>query len=165
MLAHSPRSSVPAPFQWLSLLLLWIALWTFLFSALDFWTIKLFDICNWPIFESYRSIMRYGVSWVSPPSFALAENVYFFWVNGFDQERTMHEWEFYSGQPFNPDGDYNFVWGDNHGGWMRFPMSIWYSGWLVPSILWLLGLLIIAGRRQLILPGQWAFGRVLHLLL
>ena len=54
--------------------------------------------------------MRYGLAWVSPPSFALAENAYFLWMNTYDGGYTMHEWHFYKGNPWNPDGKFNFVW-------------------------------------------------------
>ncbi len=174
MIVHSRRRSpafalsrilfIPTPFRWLTVLLLWIAAWTFLFSALDFWTIKLWDVCNWPGFQEYRSVMRYGVSWVSPPSFALAENTYFFWVNTYDRGYTMHEWDFYKGDPFNPDGKYNFVWGDpNTGGWVKFPMSQWYSGWAVPSAIWLIIVTLVFGRRRWILPGERMAARLVGL--
>ncbi len=52
------RPFIPTPFQWLTLLLLWVTSWTFLFSALDFWTIKLYDAGNWPWFQEYRAVMR-----------------------------------------------------------------------------------------------------------
>ncbi len=131
-----------------SLLLFWVVAWTVLFSALDFWSIKLYDVCNAPWFQQYRAIMRYGVSWVSPPSFALAENAYFVWVNMYDRDYRMHEWEWYTGNPVNPDGYYNFVWGTDTGGWMRFPMKEWYGGWLVPTIPWLFGVSFIFLRRR-----------------
>ncbi len=125
----------------------WIALWTIIFSGVDFWTIKLFDVCHYSWFEEYRAVMRFGVSWISPPSFALAENAYFLWVNAFDPHYTMHEWEFYTGNPANPDGHFNFVWGDDHGGWMKFPMAAWYGGWLLPSVPWFIMVgLFLSGR-------------------
>ncbi len=161
----SRQPFIPTPFRWLSLLLLWIAAWTFLFSALDFWTIKLYDAGNWPWFQQYRAVMRYGVAWVSPPSFALAENAYFLWVNTYDQGYTMHEWDFYKGNPFNPDGRFNFVWGDSHGGWMKFPMSEWYSGWLIPTIPWFVIVTLVFGRRRYALPGERLLGRMVRAVL
>ncbi len=73
-------------------LLLWILGWTVIFSAIDFWSIKLYDICNDSWFEDYRAAMRYGAAWISPPSFALAENAYFVWMNVYDTPHAMHEW-------------------------------------------------------------------------
>ncbi len=145
-------------------MLAWIAGWTVLFSGLDFWTIKLYDICNLPWFQTYRSIMRYGVSWVAPPSFALAENAYFLWVNAFDGERTMHEWDFYTGNPVNPDGDYNFVWGNNSGGWTKFPMKVWYSGWLLPTIPWLALFLLLLERKKAFLAAGLVLARLAALI-
>ncbi len=131
----------------IALLLAWVLGWTVIFSAIDFWTIKLYDIPHYSWFEPYRAVMRYGVSWVSPPSFALAENAYFVWMNVYDQNYRMHEWEWYSGNPFNPDGYYNFVWGNGSGGWMRFPMKDWYGIWLLPTVPWLLGIVLWFRRK------------------
>ncbi len=126
----------------------WFLAWTVIFSAIDFWTIKLYDVPHYSWFEDYRAVMRYGASWVSPPSFALAENAYFVWVNMFDQHYHMHEWEFYSGNPINPDGRFNFVWGDGNGGWIKFPMITWYAGWLVPTLAWLAVVLLFLYKKR-----------------
>ncbi len=130
------------------LLLAWILVWTVVFSAVDFWSIKLYDVCNSSWFQNYRAVMRYGASWVSPASFALAENAYFVWMNVYDRNYRMHEWDWYSGNPVNPDGYYNFVWGDGKGGWVRFPMKEWYGAWLLPTGLWLVLLTFISRRKQ-----------------
>ncbi len=132
------------------LLLAWILTWTIIFSAVDFWSIKLYDVCNSSWFQDYRAAMRYGASWVSPASFALAENAYFVWMNVYDRDYRMHEWDWYSGNPVNPDGNYNFVWGDGNGGWVRFPMKEWYGAWSVPTGLWLVLLTFISKRKQAI---------------
>lgn len=131
-----------------TVVLVWVVGWTVIFSALDFWSIKLYDVCHASWFQQYRAIMRYGVSWISPPSFALAENAYFIWMNMYDRDYRMYEWEWYSGNPINPDGHYNFVWGTSDGGWMRFPMKEWYGGWLLATIPWLLGVAVIFLRRR-----------------
>jgi hypothetical protein len=99
-------------------------------------------------FQGYRAVMRYGASWVSPPSFALAENAYFVWMNMYDPDYQMHEWAWYSGNPTNPDGDFNFVWGDGNDGWIKFPMKEWYMAWLFPTGLWFLLLTFISKRKK-----------------
>lgn len=118
------------------LILTWVFAWTIIFSAIDFWSIRLFEVQDYRWFEEYRAAMRYGASWLSPPSFALAENAYFVWMNVYDRQYRMHEWEWYTGDPANPDGYFNFVWGDGTGKWVRFPMKVWYGIWLIPSALW-----------------------------
>ena len=123
--------------QWAAALLIWIIAWTVIFSAVDFWSIKLYDVPRYSWFESYRATMRYGATLVSPASFALAENAYFVWMNMYDRSYHMHEWEWYTGNPTNPDGYYNFVWGDGRGGWTKFPMKYWYGAWLLITLAWL----------------------------
>lgn len=129
----------------LSGLFTWVIAWTVVFSAIDFWTIKLFHVEDAHWFQDYRAVMRYGASWASPPSFALAENTYFVWMQAFDRRRTMHEWEWYSGNPANPDGHWNFVWGDPYG-WIKFPVWKWYLLWSIPTAAWFLGLTFVARR-------------------
>ena len=120
------------------ILLAWMFAWTLVFSAIDFWTIRLFQVDKAASFQDYRAVMRYGVSWASPLSFALAENTYFVWLNLFDPQYTMHEWDWYTGNPANPDGHWNFVWGGAQG-WTKFPMWKWYLLWLIPTMPWLVG--------------------------
>lgn len=163
--SKSKQKFLAALGRWSILLGIWIVAWTIIFSGIDFWTIKLFDVCNRPWFNNYRSVMRYGVSWISPPSFALAENTYFIWVNLFDWNYQMHEWDFYTGNPINPDGHYNFVWGDNHGGWVKFPMIDWYSGWLMPTIPWLVIFTLLFARLRWAVPGEWVFARLVQFIL
>jgi hypothetical protein len=136
------------------LILTWILAWTIIFSAIDFWSIKLFQVQEYNWFESYRAGMRYGAAFVSPPSFALAENTYFVWMNLFDPGFKMHEWEWYSGNPANPDGYFNFVWGDGRGHWVRFSMKEWYGRWMIPSTIWLgvITLVFVRRRRRSRLP-------------
>jgi hypothetical protein len=119
------------------LLMVWVVAWTIVFSAIDFWSIKVLEVQDYRWFQPYRATMRYFASWVSPPSFALAENAYFIWMNVYDRQYKMHEWEWYSGNPVNPDGDFNFVWGDGKGKWVKFSMKEWYGLWLIPSTVWL----------------------------
>jgi hypothetical protein len=123
--------------RWLALLAVWILTWTVIFSALDFWTIKIYNVPRYRWFEEYRTAVRYSAVLISPASFALAENAYFVWMNTYDPHYHMHEWEWYTGDPVNPDGYYNFVWGNGQGGWVRFPMKIWYGGWLLITVPWL----------------------------
>ena len=129
----------------LSILFAWVVAWTVIFSGIDFWTIKLNHVDEWDGFHDYRAVMRYGASWASPLSFALAENTYFVWMDLFDPRRTMHEWDWYSGNPLNPDGYWNFVWGGEHG-WVRFSMWKWYVLWLIPTVPWLIGVRFIMHR-------------------
>ncbi len=110
--------------------------WTIIFSGLDFWTIKLYDVPHYSWFEDYRATVRYSATLISPASFALAENAYFIWMNVYDHQYDMHEWEWYTGNPVNPDGYYNFVWGNGRGGWMRFPMKEWYATWMLITFIW-----------------------------
>ncbi len=151
--AQGAGRSLPSSFMSrLMLLLAWILAWTVIFSAVDFWSIKLYDVCNLSWFQAYRAVMRYGVSWVAPPSFALAENAYFVWMNMYDPDYQMHEWAWYSGNPSNPDGHFNFVWGDGRGGWTKFSMKEWYAVWLFPTALWLFLIILVSKRKQAHLP-------------
>lgn len=122
---------------WATLLVTWVLTWTILFSGLDFWTLKLYDVSHYHWFETYRSAVRYSATIISPASFAFAENAYFIWMNMYDRDYGMHEWAWYTGDPVNPDGYYNFVWGNGRGGWMRFPMKEWYGVWLLITLVWL----------------------------
>ncbi len=115
---------------------IWVVAWTIIFSAIDFWSIRLYQVEQYHWFQEYRAAMRYGASWLSPPSFALAENAYFVWMNMYDRHYKMHEWAWYTGDPVNPDGYFNFVWGDGRGRWVKFPMKVWYGLWSIPSALW-----------------------------
>ncbi|MGB8644054.1 MAG: hypothetical protein WCF84_02365 [Anaerolineae bacterium] len=135
--------------RFLATLALWIVGWTLLFSLCDFASIKVFRAYEYTWFQDYRRAMNDQAAWISPLSFALAENVYFVWVNVFDAARTMHEWDFYSGNPLNPDGKGNFVWGDGRGGWYAYPMTRWYEEWLRRAATWLGVVLAVAGSRSL----------------
>jgi hypothetical protein len=129
-------------------LLAWILAWTLVFSTTDFYTICLFHIDRYSWFQDYRNIMGLTASWISPPSFALAENVYFVWLNLFDPNRTMREWAWYVGNPANPDGQWNFVWGAPHG-WSKYPVLKWYGLWAIPSLLWFVAIdRLILSRAQ-----------------
>ncbi len=134
-------------FLLLLFLVTWVIGWTGIFSAIDFWTIKLRSVEHWRYFFQYRGVMANIVAWVSPPSFGLAENAYFYWLNSFDPHYQMHEWAWYSGNPVNPDGDYNFVWGDGKGNWVKYPMVDWYARWGIQTLVWL-GLVAFIYRRR-----------------
>ena len=123
----------------------WIGLWLLLFSAMDFWGIRLWQIERAPWFGGYRTAMYEYVSWISPASFGLAENAYFVWINLFDAERQNWEWTFYTGNPLNPDGDYKFVYGDG----ARYEMWRWYRHWLKNFVPWLAALLVYHHRRRI----------------
>ncbi len=58
----------------------------------------------------------------------------------------------------NPDGAFNFVWGDSRGGWVKFPVRDWYLGWLGPTVLWLLLVRFVANepRRLAESMRDWA---------
>jgi len=148
---------LPASYvQWAAGLVLWIMTWTVIFSAVDFWTIKLYNVPQYSWFENYRAAMRYGATLVSPASFALAENAYFIWMNVYDRNYRMHEWEWYTGNPTNPDGYYNFVWGDGRGGWMKFPMKYWYAAWLLVTLAWLTVISSVAIKWRRHRARKWA---------
>ncbi len=157
------RAFTRLPFKTSSAFLLvwvsWIVVWIVLFSALDFWSIKLYHVCHARWFQEYRAAMRYGASWLSPPSFALAENAYFVWLNLYDPQHQMHEWEWFSGNPVNPDGHFNFVWGDGHGGWVKFPMKAWYEGWAFQTATWLVGITFLRAKwrrsRRRVTSPRW----------
>jgi hypothetical protein len=129
-------------------LLAWVAAWTVIFSGVDFWSIRLYQVCHYDWFGTYRSITRGFASFVSPASFALAENAYFIWMDMYDPRRTMHEWAWYSGDPVNPDGEFNFVWGTSSGGWAKYPMSEWYAQWSLLTFLWLAAVYLGFSRRR-----------------
>jgi hypothetical protein len=118
------------------LVLIWILAWTVIFSGLDFWSIKIYGVQQYSWFQPYRVATEVGGSVVCPASLALAENVYFIWLNVFDTDRTLHEWEWYTGNPVNPDGSFDFIWGDGQGGWIKYPMWKWYGIWLPITLAW-----------------------------
>lgn len=130
------------------LIILWILTWTVIFSAVDFWSIKIYEVEKYSWFGASRAAIEVGGSLVSPASLAFAENAYFVWMNAFDGDHAMHEWEWYNGDPVNPDGSFNFVWGDGQGGWMKYPMWEWYGVWLLITSAWFAGLARVRLRRR-----------------
>lgn len=126
-------------------LAIWIVAWTLFFSTLDFWAIRQWKMEQHVWFMDYRTAMYEYVSWISPASFGLAENVYFLWLNLFDRDQQNWEWTFYSGNPFNPDGDYNFVYGSGD----RYPMWRWYRHWLKNFVPWLALIVAYRNRRKI----------------
>src|SRR5437588_6467517 len=94
-----PRTVAYAKTACMKRLVGWISLWLILFSAMDFWGIRLWQIERAPWFGDYRTAMYEYISWISPASFGLAENAYFIWVNLIDADRQNWEWTFYTGNP------------------------------------------------------------------
>jgi hypothetical protein len=131
-------------------LLVWFGLWVIVFSGMDYWGIRVWQIQRADWFTTYRTAMYEYISWLSPASFGVAENAYFVWLDVFDGQKQNWEWTFYTGNPINPDGAYNFVYGDG----ARYEMWRWYRHWLKNFLPWL-GAIIVYRRRAGLLRS-WA---------
>lgn len=117
----------------------------FVFASLDYVSIMKWNWTNYTWFHSYRWMMEDVVSWLSPLSFGLAENLFYILANLFGKP---YDWAYnapnYTGMWWNPTGDWQFIWGAD-----RYPMLNWYVDYLSRSAVWLLAVYGLAAHRQL----------------
>lgn len=110
----------------------------FAFAAFDYYTITRAHWHLLPWFSAYRAFFGNVLSWLSPLSFALAENLYYLLGDWFGWPA---EWGtgWYSGQWWNPDGHWRFIWG----GGVYYPMWDWYAQHALRACLWAGALVVL----------------------